>query len=544
MLDWLRATCWISTHNAVSSLSVLCLLFGTAVHGGAGVLRMGNGPEVESLDPHLAEGVSAANILRDLYEGLIGEAPDSSLIPGAAQRWIISEDLKTYTFFLRDDARWSNGDPVTADDFVLGLRRSVDPATGSAYSQILSPILNAEDVIAGKASPDALGVEAVDVHTLMIRLKGPTPYFLGMLVHSSAYPVHGPSLKKYGSEFAQPGKLVSNGAYKLVERVIQSHVALERNPYYWDNENTTINRVEYINTEDVNSEFKRFRAGELDWTSSIPASQGDWIRRNMPEEYQANTYLGVYYYGFNLDRPPFKGNPDLRRALSLAIDRKVITEKVLGSGEVPADSWVPPGVIGHETSKAQWAGWSREEQLAEARRLYIKAGYSEEHQARVEIRYNTSEDHKKIATAISAMWKQWLGVDAILINEEWKVYLQNRRLQTKTQVFRAGWIGDYNDANTFLEILQSTHGLNDTGYKSPEFDMLLARASVEADPEVRAQLQQKAEQVLLQDLPVIPIYFYVTKRLVSPRVTGWIGNIMDHHQSRFMRLDSGASDAK
>lgn len=499
-------------------------------------LRRGNGPEVETLDPHKAEGVSTANVMRDLYEGLIAEAPDSALVPGVAQRWTISQDLKTYTFHLRPNARWSNGDPVTAADFVAGMRRSVDPATGSHYSQMLAPIENGEAVIEGKLPPDRLGVEALDAHTLRLRLKGPTPYLLGMLVHSASFPIHRASLAEHGPQFAQPGKLVSNGAYRLVERVVQSHLLLERNPHYWDNANTQIERVLHLNTEDINSEFKRFRAGEIDWTYQIPASQADWIRSNLRDQLHNFTYLGVYYYGLNLTRPPFKDNPALRKALAMAIDREVIAGKVMGSGEQPANSWVPPGVIGHRSAMAPWATWTRDERLAEARRLYAEAGYSAERPATVEIRYNTHDDHKKVATVIAAMWKQWLGVDAALINEEWKVFLQNRRLRTKTQAFRSGWIGDYNDANTFLEIFHSTHGLNDSGYLNPAYDEVLSKAAVEPDPARRAALMHNAERMLLEDLPVIPIYFYVTKHLVSPRVVGWQGNIMDHHYSKHMRL--------
>lgn len=522
-----------------------CLLFGllaalfTASTGAApgSILRKGNGPEVESLDPHKIEGVSAANVMRDLYEGLIAESPEAQLQPGVAESWTLSDDLLTYTFRLRENARWSNGDPVTADDFVAGLRRSVDPATGSHYAQMLAPIENAEAVIEGKLPVDRLGVSAVDARTLTIKLKGPTPYLLGMLVHSSTYPVHRPSLARFGAQFAQPGKLVSNGAYRLKERVVQSHITLERNPYYWDNASTGIDQIQYLNTEDLNSEFKRFRAGELDWTYEIPAAQAPWIRANVRSEYQQHTYLGVYYYGFNLSQPPFKDNPKLRRALTLAIDRKVICEKVLGMGEQPADAWVPPGTTGHRTSRAQWSGWTRAQSLDEARRLYAEAGYTADHPARVELLYNTHENHKKVATAIAAMWKQWLGVDVVLVNQEWKVYLQSRRLKATTQVFRAGWIGDYNDANSFLEILHSAHGLNDTGYASARYDELLGKAAVEADPSRREQWMHEAEAQLLEDLPVIPIYFYVTKRLVSPRVKGWSGNIMDHHPSRFMRLE-------
>ena len=507
-----------------------------AGEGGKTVLRRGNGPEVETLDPHKAESVSASNILRDLFEGLVTENADGSLAPGTAQSWAISEDQRTYTFRLRPEARWSNGDPVVADDFVAGLRRSADPATGSSYSQILMPISHAEQVIAGKLPPQQLGVTALDVRTLRIELKGPTPYFLGLLTHPSTFPVHRSSLSTHGADFAQPGKLVGNGAYRLQERVIQSHVLLERNAYYWDDKNTAIDVVKYLNTEDINSEFKRFRAGELDWTYQIPASQGDWIRANMADVFHVHTYLGVYYYGFNLSQPPFKDNPKLRRALSLAIDRDIITRKVLGSGEQPATAWVPPGVLGHQATLAQWAGWTREQSLAEARRLYADAGYSAQNPAKVEIRYNTHDDHKKLATAIAAMWKQWLGVETTLINEEWKVYLQNRRLKARTQAFRAGWIGDYNDANSFLEILQSAHGLNDTAYVNAKYDALLSAASLEPRPELRQRLLKDAERQLLEDLPVIPIYFYVTKRLVAPNIVGWKGNIMDHHASRHFRI--------
>lgn len=515
--------------------AVLCVWMAGA-HSAPQMFRKGNGPEVETLDPHKAEGVSAANVLRDLYEGLIAEKPDGSLTGGAAESWTLSDDRKVYTFKLRDNAKWSNGDPVTADDFVTGLRRSADPVTGSNYSQILAPIENAEAVIEGKLPPSQLAVATLDPHTLQIKLKGPTPYFLGLLVHASTFPVHSASLAKYGAAFAQPGNLVTNGAYRLVQRVVQSHILLERNPYYWDNANTTIDQVQYLNTEDLNSEFKRYRAGELDWTYEVPANQGPWIQANLPDQYKVHTYLGIYYYGFNVLRPPFKDNPKLRRALTLAIDRKVICENVQGLGEQPADSWVPPGTIGHRTAKAQWSGWTREQSLAEARRLYQEAGYSEKNPARVEILYNTHENHKKVATAIAAMWKQWLGVDAVLVNEEWKVYLQTRRLKKRTEVFRAGWIGDYNDANTFLEILHSKHGLNDQGYANPRYDALIEKAAVEGDPAVREQLQHDAEALIMEDLPVIPIYFYVTKRLVAPRVTGWEGNIMDHHLTRYMRL--------
>lgn len=517
--------------------AALFLIFTVSEVSGRGVLRKGNGPEIESLDPHKAESVSAGNVLRDLYEGLVAEQPDSSLTPGTAESWVISPDRRTYTFTLRENARWSNGDPVTAADFVAGFRRSANPATGSHYSQMLAPIENAEAVIQGKLAPETLAVRARNERTLEITLKAPTPYFLGLLVHASTYPIHRDSLAQHGAAFTQAGKLVGNGAYRLAERTMQSKIRLERNAFYWDDANTRIDNVEYVNSEDINSEIKRYRAGELDWTYEVPASQAEWIRSNLADQYHVHTYLGVYYYGINVTQAPFKANPNLRRALAYAIDRDIIVKKVLGLGEQPADSWVPPGVVGYRPAKAPWTGMTRDQRLARARELYAEAGYSEQHPARVQIRYNTHDNHKKVATAVAAMWKQWLGVETELINEEWKIYLQNRRLKARTQVFRAGWIGDYNDANSFLEILQSTHGLNDSGYANEEYDHLLDRASVERDPDHRAALMRQAEARLLDDMPVIPVYFYVTKRLVSPRVRGWQGNIMDHHPTRFLRLE-------
>jgi oligopeptide transport system substrate-binding protein len=240
------------------ALGVLVLACGPAAASAAEprlaqeqVLRLGNGPEVETLDPHRAEGVSAANVMRDLFEGLVTEAADGSLIPGAAERWTVSEDQRVYTFELRPEGRWSNGDPVTAEDFVAGLQRSADPATGSSYSQMLLPIENADAVIEGRLPPSRLGVEALDARHLRIRLKSPTPYLLGMLVHASCSPIHRASLARHGAQFAQPGKLVGNGAYRLAERVVQSHVLLERNRYYWDDAHTHIERVYHLNTEDI-----------------------------------------------------------------------------------------------------------------------------------------------------------------------------------------------------------------------------------------------------------------------------------------------------
>jgi oligopeptide transport system substrate-binding protein len=496
------------------------------------VLHRGNGSEPGSLDPHRSEGVPAAHILRDLYEGLTTEEVDATIVPGAAERWEISADGTVYTFHLRADAKWSNGDPVTAADFVAGLRRSVDPATGSAYSQILAPIRNADDVIAGRKPPEGLGVEAVDDHTLVIRLIGPTPYLLGLLNHSAAYPIHRPSIAEHGEHFSRPGKLVGNGAFKLTEWVVNGHLTVERNEHYWDNENVVLDKVVYYPIEDQSTDLKRYRAGEIDWTYEIPNSQYRWLKENLADELHVSPQLSTYYYTFNVTRPPFKDNPGLRRALSMAVDREILATKVAGVGEVPAYSFVPPGVGDYSPSHLDYESMPVAERVAEAKRLYREAGYSDDKPLEVELRYNTSENHKKIAIAVAAMWKQALGVKTRLLNEEWKVFLENRKTRAVTEVVRDGWAGDYNDAYTFIELMHCDHGLNYSGYCNPEYDKLAEAAAVEKDRATRRAIMEKAEAVMLADHPVFPIYYYVVKRLVKPYVGNYQNNIMDHPYSR------------
>lgn len=489
------------------------------------VLHRGNGAEPQSLDPHKSEGVPESNLQRDLYEGLTNDSPDGGIEPGAASAWTISEDGLVYVFHMREDARWSNGDPVTAHDFVYGLRRSVDPATLSNYSIMLRPILNAEAIIAGQMPPEALGVRAIDDLTLEIRLNGPTPYFLGVLTHSASYPVHRPTVERYGDRWARPGRLVSNGAYRLRDWVMQSHIVLERNPYYWDNGNTTIDEVWFYPIENQSTELQRYRADALDMTYDLPFRQLAWIRSNLADELVISEYLGVYYYGLNVTQPPFKDNVALRHALYLAIDREILTRQVTTAGEIPAYGYVP-GVANYEQVVPEWAEWTQEERVAEARRLYEAAGYSHDNPLRLQILYNTHENHRTIAVAISSMWQEALGIETELVNEEWKVYLETRRTKQDTQVFRAGWIGDYNDAYNFLEILHSESGLNDSGWDNERYDELLEQSSQEKDLERRARIMRQAEGILLEEMPVIPVYFYVTKRLVKP----WVGNYRPHIQ--------------
>jgi oligopeptide transport system substrate-binding protein len=497
------------------------------------VLHIGNGAELQSLDPHRSEDTSSSNVHRDIYEGLINEKQNGELVPGAASSWTLSDDGKKYVFNLRPDAKWSNGDPLTANDFVFSLRRGVDPKTVSVYSYILSPILNADDITAGKRPPEDLGVRAIDDHTLEITLANATPYFLGLLTHSMAYPVHRASLEQHGDAFTRPGNLVGNGAFKLDDWVVQSHVKVVRNPYYWDNANNKLDEVWFYATEDQTAELQRFRAQELDITEIVPAAQIGFIRENLAKELVISPYLGSYYYGFNVTRPPFKDNPKLRRALALAVNRDIITKQILNMGQISAYGFVPP-ITGYTQQQMPEASWTQEQREAEAKRLYVEAGYGPNNPLRTEIMYNTQEDHRRIAVAIASMWKQVLGVEAEILNQEWKVFIDTRNQKRDTQVYRQGWIGDYNDPFTFLEILRSTAGQNDTGYNNPEFDRLVAASQGALNPQERMDLMQQAERVMLADMPILPLYIYVRARLVQPWVGGYDSNIMDHHRHKDM----------
>jgi len=430
----------------------------SAAAGAAGaeaVLHRGNGAEPETLDVHKSSGVPEANIQRDLFEGLVAETADGSLVPGAAARWEVDAGGTRYTFHLRAEGRWSDGVPLTAHDFVYAVRRALRPETASDYAFILWPVKEAEAVSKGELRElERLGVEALDDLTLRITLKATTPYFLGLLTHHMAFPVPRHAIEAHGGRWTRPGNMVSNGPYRLAEWVPQSHLKLVRNEHFRDRGEVAIDSVIYYPTEDTNTELKRFRAGELDITSDVPSDQVPWVAENLGPAFHNTPYLGIYYYALNTAAAPFQGNPELRRALALAIDRETLVAKVTRAGEVPAYAWVPPGVLGYRPQAIGDARLSQGEREARARALMAQAGYAPGDDLELEILYNTSENHKKIAIAVAGMWKKVLGVRVRLRNEEWKVYLDTRT-QMRFQVARGGWIGDYNDANTFLELLKS-----------------------------------------------------------------------------------------
>ena len=507
------------------------------------VLHRGNGEEPQTLDPHLSEGVPTANLLRDLYEGLTTTTADGRVVPGAAAHWDVSADGLTYTFYLDPNGRWSNGDPVTAADFVWSWQRVVTPDTAGSYARMLAPVRNAEAILSGQLEPQALGVEALNESTFQVRLESPTPYFLELLTHPTSYPVHRPSIEAHGSAHVRPGNLVSNGAYRLVDWQVRSRIGLERNPHYREHARVIIERVVYFPFEDENAEFNRFRSGDLHWTYQVPSGLFQWLQDNMGGALSVSPWFGTYFFSFNLTRPPFEDNRELRQALNLAIDRDIITQRVSRFGELPTFHLIPPGLPDYRPPEVEASTWTQAEREEEARRLYWQAGYSDDQPLVVELRYNTSENHRRIAVAVAAMWKQVLGVRTRLVNEEFRVFLQNRSQRRVTEVFRAGWIGDYQDAFTFLELFHSEHGRNDAGYNNVHFDQLLERIANERVPARRRNLMAEAERILLADQVLLPVYVYVSKRLVDPRVVGWAPNVMDQHLTRHMAVLRTAEQA-
>jgi oligopeptide transport system substrate-binding protein len=501
----------------------------------ANVLLRGNGAEPDSLDPQRARSVESQRILRDLCEGLTTLAKDASTAPGVAKEWSVSPDGLTYTFTLRPQARWSNGDKVVAADFVAGLQRLVDPATASQYAQIIDVVANAGDIIGGKKKPDELGVAAPDESTVVVRVTAPAPYLPGLFAHPSTCPVHRATFAAHPNEFSKPGVMVSNGAFVLREWVQGLHVLAARNTHYWNNAATHLDGVKYLSIPDENAELTRYRAGGIHVTEVVPRGQFDWIKQNLAAELHVGPQLNTYYYGFNLRRPPFQNNLPLRRALSLAIDRERLAQAVLKVGELPAYGWIPPGVYNYTSQSFDYAGRPMADRIAEARKLYAQAGYSASKPLRFELRYNSGEVHDRLAVAITSMWKEALGAEVQPMAVEFKSLLQDID-RGDVDMFRSSWLGDYNDAYTFAQYLKSDFGINLPRYRGEEYDRLLIAAAAEADPAKRRDLLQQAESAMLKDHPLLPLYFYVNKHLVKPEVQGWYDNVMNVVYSRDLAL--------
>ncbi len=496
----------------------------------------GNGAEPATLDPHKVEGVPASNVLRDLFEGLMTQDADGKLVPGVATGWE-SADNQVYVFTLRKDAQWSNGEPLTAADFVYSFQRVVDPKTASPYAWYMemTHMANAAAIIKGEKPPTDLGVKALDDYTLAITLDAPVPYFINMTAHTTLQPVHKATVEQYGDKWTAPDNMVSNGAYQLANWVVNEKIELVRNTHYWNNAKTVINKVTFLPIESQVTDMNRFLAGETTMTYEMPNEHFKRLQKEQPAAVKVTPNLCTYYYEFNNKKAPFD-DVRVRTALAYAVDRDIITQAVVGKGELPAYNFAHQNVAGLKFDLPDYAKMTQAERDSKAQELLKAAGFGPDKPLSFTLLYNTSDNHKKIATAVAAIWKKSLGVDVKLENQEWKTFLETRR-SGQYEVSRAGWCGDYNEASTFLSLMQSNNDSNYMKYASPAYDGLMAAALKSTSVEERADHYRQAEALLAKDMPVAPVYHYVNARLVKPNLGGYpMNNAEDNIYSKDLYL--------
>jgi oligopeptide transport system substrate-binding protein len=509
-----------------------------------GTLHWGNGTEPQSLDPHIATGVPEHHIISSLMEGLVhkdGETLEPR--PGVAKSWEISADGRVYTFYLRQDARWSNGDPHNAHDYVWSWWRALQPALGNLYAYMYFPIANAKAYYDGEISDfSQVGVKALDDYVLQVTLTEPIPYFLQLLDHYSTYPVHRATVEKFGkadqrgTRWTFEGNIVGNGAFKLKEWKINRRITVERNPFYWDAANVRLNQVVFYPTENVTTEERMFRAGQLHY-SGIPSDKIQVYSQSDDPSLRIQPYLGVYFYRLNVDKPQLS-DKRVRRALGMTINRDQLVSQITKGGQIPAYTITPPGTMGYYPESDLTFDPEA------AKKLLAEAGYPNgEGFPTTEILYNTSEGHRKIAVALQQMWKKHLNIDVVLLNQEWKVYLDTVS-NHHYEIARAGWIGDYVDPNNFLDMFLCNGGNNRTRWCNPKYDQIILQQVPKAKShQQRLALFQQAENILLEEMPVIPIYIYTSNNLVHPTVKNFGRNILNQANYREMYLEPEKTEA-
>lgn len=475
---------------------------------------------VKSLDPQIATSVEDSDVIRSLVEGLYNEDGEGNLVPGMALSYEISEDLTTYTFSLRPEAKWSNGDPVVAGDFVYAWQRLADPATASEYAWYLElmQVVNAGEITRGEKPVTDLGVTAVDDHTLEVKILAPLPYFPKMLTHSSTFPNHKATIDAHGVEWTKPGNFVGNGAYVLTEHIVGEKVVMEKSLTYWDAANVIMSPVTGMTINDENAALTRYLAGELD-RSSVPAGQYPRLKAEYPDEAISTPYSCSYIYMINVAEG--KGNEALhdvrvRLALSYALDRDIVVDNILQAGQIPSYSWTPGAMNGFTMPTSDYATWTQAERDAKAVALLAEAGYGPDKPLTLTLNYNTSEGHQKIAVAVQQMWKQKLGVEMTPQNFEWAVHTDKMHAGD-FEMARYAWCADYNEASTFLDLFTTYSGHNDGKYSNTEYDALLKAAKTMADPNPN---YTAAEAFLVADMPVIPIYHYTKVDMIKPDIKG------------------------
>lgn len=501
------------------------------------ILHLGNAAEPQTLDPHIATGVPESHILQALLEGLVDVHPQTlEPVPGAAQSWTHSDDLTQFTFYLNPHGKWSNGDPVTANDFVYAWRRLLTPTVASEYSYQLYVIENAEAFNKGEITDfSKVGVKALDDLTLQVNLRGPTPYFLSLLSHGSTFPVHQKTIESFGDMddlgnlWTRAGNYVGNGPFVLTEWALNRIVRVEPNPHYWDAKTVKLNEIRFYPISNITTEERMFRAGTLHITDELPKNKIATYQANNPEKLNITPYLGTYYYRFNINKKPLD-DVRVRRALAMSIDRQQLVSAVLKGGQIPAYNFTPPNTLGF-TAKAKITS-----DITKAQALLAEAGYPNgKDLPPIEILYNTSESHRKIAVAIQQMWKQNLGVEVAIYNQDWKSYLSTMK-NLDYSIARSAWIGDYVDPNTFLDVFLTGGGNNRTGFASPEYDQLIKLAGTSSNKAERFQYFQQAEALLIEHVPIMPIYTYTSVYLKHPYVQGWYSNVLNRHPYKYVYL--------
>jgi oligopeptide transport system substrate-binding protein len=508
-----------------------------------GILHWGNGTEPQSLDPHIATGVPEHHVIVSLMEGLVHKDRETlAPVPGVAQSWTVSDDGRVYTFKLRNDARWSNGDVHNAYDYVWSWSRALQPALGNLYAYMYFPIVNAHEFYKGELTDfEQVGVKALDDLTLQVTLRNPTPFFLQLLDHYSMYPVHQATIEKFGradergTRWTYQGNYVGNGPFKLKSWEINRAIVVERNTYFHSNDDVKLNGIVFYPTENSTTEERMFRAGQLHYTNDVPIDKVQTYRDANNPALKVVPYLGTYFYRVNI-REPHLQDKRVRRALAMTIDREQLTEHVLKAGQIPAYAMTPPNTRGYYPP----VNLSFDPEAA--RQLMADAGYPNgEGFPATEILYNTNEGHRKVAVAIQQMWREHLNIEVKLLNQEWKVYLDSES-SGDYQISRAGWIGDYVDPNNFLDMFLCDGGNNRTGWCNKEYDRLILDVAPTAKThEERLAVFAQAEQMLMDDLPVLPIYTYTTKHLVHPSLKNISNNIMDMQRYSEIYLE-GAED--
>ena len=496
----------------------------------AAEIRRGLGPEPDSVHIHQAQGLASVNLLRDLREGLVTFDESGDLVPGQAGSWQVLDSGKRYRFTLRPDAQWSNGDPVTSRDFVRAWQRAFTPQTAAPTAGLLKDVVNAREVLKGEAEPELLGIRAVAPDVLDISLVEPAPWILEILAHPVSFPLH-------ESGMDDPLHAPVNGPFLLADWTPRASIKLKRNPRYHSASGVQVESVEYFPIEEPSAELSRYRAGELDITETIPAGRFGWLESNLGEDLRIHPYLGTFWLGINFRHSALGYSRNLRKALSLAVNREILVKTVLGAGELPGWSVVPPGITGYKPARLEQSSMRQQQREAEAVRLFRVSGFGEDEPLLLELRYNTSGIHRRVAVAVAAMWKQVLGVNTELVNEEWKVFINNRSMGVVTQVFRGGWIADYADPSSFLDLFLADNSLNYTFYQGSDFELLMKSAAITSG-QTRMELLHRAEAQLMKDMVVIPLYYYVSRHLVRPEITGFTDNVRDVHLSRYLGVNS------